>query len=195
MLSRLIVLALAVAPAVKLSPAVDGRNGARTQELRFTDKAGEHLVRFDFSSIKEKPEKGDDMGSRSQQLQITHTVGKKEVWKAKDFVNGCPFDLTLELVDGSIEVTDLDDDGEAEISFLYKLTCRSDVSPLSGKLLMYEGATKYAVRGDTRERVGEKEYMGGQYTLDPAFASAPKPFVEFAKAKWQRLIVDGAEVP
>ena len=41
----------------------------------------------------------------------------------------------------------------------------------------------------------EKEYMGGQYTLDPAFASAPKPFVEFAKAKWQRLIVDGAEAP
>jgi hypothetical protein len=54
---------------------------------------------------------------------------------------------------------------------------------------------RFLSSADSRERVGEKEYMGGQYTLDPAFASAPKPFVEFAKAKWQRLIVDGAEVP
>lgn len=193
MLSELIVITLAVVPAVKISPAVEGKNGARTQELRFTDKAGEHVVRFDFSAIKEKPEKGDDLGTRSQQLQITHTLGKKEVWKAKDFVNDCAFDLTLELLDGSIEVTDLDDDGEAEISFLYRLTCRSDVSPLSGKLLLYEGATKYAVRGDTRERVGEKEFVGGEYKLDPAFDAAPKPFVEFAKAKWKRLIVDAAD--
>ncbi|MFT3706857.1 MAG: hypothetical protein QM817_04240 [Archangium sp.] len=187
-----LALILAAAPAVKLSSPVESKDGAWSRSLTFTDKTGEHVVKFELTAPKSK-KVDDDMYERSRLLTVVHTIGKKEVWRAKDFVEKCEFDLALDFVDGSIEVTDLDDDGEAEISFLYKLGCRSDVSPLGTKLLMYEGATKYALRGDSRERVGEKEFMGGQFKADPAFDKAPKQFLPFASTQWKKLIVDAAE--
>jgi hypothetical protein len=185
---------LAAAPAFKLSTPLETKDGAWSRTLTFTDKAGEHVVKFDLSAPKAK-KVDDDLYERTRLLTVVHTVGKKEVWRAKDFVEKCAFDLSLEFLDGSVEVTDLDDDGEAEVSFLYRLGCRSDVSPLTAKLLMYEGATKYALRGDTRERVGEKEFMGGEFTADPAFQSAPRPFLPYASARWKQLIVDSAALP
>jgi hypothetical protein len=184
---RLLVLFLSAAPQAALTPWTSAK-GVDARELRFTDKAGEHVVRFGLSA--ERREKGpDDSIIRSRELVVIHTIGKKEVWRAKDFVEKCEFDLTLDVVEGSIKVTDLDDDGEAEISFLYRLSCRSDVSPLTAKLLLYEGAAKYALRGETKERVGEKEFAGGTFTPDPAFEKAPRPFLEFAKAQWNALVV------
>jgi len=185
MISRLLVLALAVAPASKLTDWVNSDAGdART--LTFKDKAGDHAVKFQISRLKSKVV--DDAELKSQQLVVVHTVGKKEVWRAKDFVEKCEFDLALDVIDDSIEVTDLDVDGEAEVSFLYRTGCRSDVSPLTVKLLMYEGTTKYALRGESRERVGEAEWAGGTYKVDVAFQKAPDMFLPFAKAKWDRLV-------
>lgn len=189
MISRLLVLLLSAAPAPSVS-AWSSAKGVNFRELRFTDKAGEHVVRFALSA--EAKKKGPDgLTFRSRELTVTHTVGKSEVWHAKDFVEKCEFDLTLDVVEGSIRLTDLDGDGEPEVSFLYRLSCRSDVSPLTAKLLMYEGVTKYALRGETRERVGEKDFAGGDFKADPSFEQAPK-FFEFAKAQWKALIVEGA---
>lgn len=185
---RLLVL-LAVAPQTSVSEWRSSK-GVASREARFTDKAGAHLVRFELSAEKQK-KVGDEI-ERSRYLTVTHSIGKKELFRAKDFIERCEFDLTLEVIEGSIKVTDLDDDGEAEVSFVYRSACRSDVSPLTAKLLMYEGSTKYALRGTTRERVGETEYAGGEFTVDPAFEQAPRPFIDFAKAQWQRLIVGAA---
>ncbi len=182
MITRLLVLCLSAAPEAKLDAVGD------FPQLSFTDKAGAHFVRFQLSV--ERTRQKDDSVLRSRDLLVVHTVGKKEVWRAKDFVDACEFDLTLELLEGSIEVTDLDDDGEPEISFLYQLACRSDVSPKVVKLLMYEGATKYALRGESREQVGEHEFMGGDFKADPAFARAPPKFLEFARAKWKAKVVE-----
>lgn len=185
MVSSILLLALAGAPHAQLTDWARTREG-QARDLRFTDKDGAHLVRFALGAKRQK--KIEEGYTRDRDLNVTHTVGTREVWKAKDFVKQCEFDLELEFLDNSIEVTDLDDDGIAEVSFLYKLGCRSDVSPLEVKLLMYEGKTKYALRGESYERVGETEYMGG--TFKPDFGDAPPAFLEFAKAKWQRLVVD-----
>lgn len=152
------------------------------------------MVNFVLGVQREK--KLEDGSLRSRELTVSHSVGtSKDLWRAKDFVEKCEFDLTLEVIEGSIRLTDLDDDGEPEISFLYKLACRSDVSPLTAKFLMYEGTTKYALRGETKERVGENEYAGGDFKADPAFDQAPRQFVEFAQAQWKALIVDAATSP
>lgn len=192
---RLLVLAVigASAPQTSVSPWSSSK-GVDSRELRFTDKAGEHVVRFVLSAEKKQTLQGGRV-ERSRELTVTHLAGKKEVWHAKDFVTKCEFDLTLELIEGSIQVTDLDADGEPEISFLYRTACRSDVSPLTVKLLMYEGATKYALRGESRERVGEHELAGGEFKADPAFDRAPRSFVEFAGAQWKTLVVEAAGAP
>lgn len=198
MLARLVAVVLAAAPASlnsRLSPATETKGGGWSRTLTFTDNAGEHVVKFELTAPKTRKVVDADMEERARQLTVVHTLKGKEVWRAKDFVEQCPFDLTLEFIDGSIEVTDLDADGEAEVSFLYQLACRSDVSPLTAKLLMYEGAAKYALRGTSRIRASETEFMGGDFTADPAFDKAPAQFRPFAEAKWKRLIVVAGEQP
>lgn len=179
-LGSMLALALSAAPSSTLGEWTTKKD-VRSRELRFTDSAGEHVVTFSLTSRA----RGD---TKSRDLLVTHLAGKQEVWRAKDFVTDCEFDLELDLLEGSIEVTDLDGDGAAEVSFLYRLGCRSDVSPLTVKLLMYEGATKYALRGDSRERVGENEFMGGEFRADPAFDNAPA-FLAHAKARWKSLVL------
>lgn len=188
-----LVLLLGADPQSSVS-AWTSSKGVDSRELRFTDKAGEHVVRF-VLGVEKKKSGPDEAVFRSRELTVTHTVGRKELWRAKDFVEKCEFDLTLDVVDGSIRLTDLDADGDPEVSFLYRLSCRSDVSPHTAKLLMYEGTTKYALRGETKERVGENEFAGGAFTADPAFDQAPGPFLDFAKAQWKALIVAAADLP
>lgn len=187
---RLLLALLGAAPQSSVSNWTSSK-GVDSRELRFTDKAGAHVVRFGLSAEKQKKGANDSI-ARSRELLVVHTVGKKEVWRAKDFVTKCEFDLSLEVVEGSIKVTDLDDDGEPEISFLYQLGCRSDVSPRTAKLLLYEGSTKYAARGETREQVGEAEYAGGDFVLDPSFEQAPRSFAEFVRFQWKALVVEQA---
>jgi len=184
----LLTALLAGVGPVTLSAPVTEKSGATVQELKFRDKAGEHVVRFELSKVTTKTV--DDLEQKSRTLKVSHRVGGKELWSAKDFVEACPFDLLLELVEGSVEVTDLNDDGVAEVSFAYVLTCRSDVSPASAKLLLYEGATKYALRGSAQDMGG-----GGEFTADPAFEKGPKAFRTFAEAKWKRLLVDAYAKP
>ncbi len=186
---RLLVL-LAIAPQSSVSEWSSSK-GVDWRELRFTDKAGAaHVVRFELSAQKQR--KVDDLVERNRYLTVTHSAGKKQLFRAKDFVERCEFDLTLEVIEGSIRLTDLDDDGEPEVSFIYRTACRSDVSPLTAKLLLYEGSTQYALRGTTRERVGEREYVGGEFTVDPSFEQGPRPFIEFARAQWKSFIVEAA---
>lgn len=184
---RLLMLVCSAVPAVSLSDWSNSA-GVETRELTFTDKSGDHVVRFTLS--KERQSKDGDETLRSRELTITHLLGKKEVFKAKDFVQACAFDLSLEVVDGSIQLTDLDEDGEPEVSFVYALGCRSDVSPRTAKLLMYEGSTKYALRGQTVEQVGEKEFAGGTFEVDPAFKTGPKAFLEYATKQWKKHVAE-----
>lgn len=106
------------------------------------------------------------------------------LWRTVDFQRGCEFDLYAGFIPASIAVTDLDADGVAESSFMYLLACRSDVSPGTLKLIMHEGAQKYAARGSSRPRGAE---WGGDMRPDAALASAPRTFGEFVRAQWRRF--------
>jgi hypothetical protein len=115
------------------------------------------------------------------------------VWEMKDWVDRCDLDLVCEFVPASLEVTDLDGNGTAEVSFLYRLGCRGDISPDDQKLLLYQGAAKHALRGTVRvtyPRAVEIAPSGGDFKADAAFRKAPPSFLRFARDKWDRL---GAE--
>jgi hypothetical protein len=134
-----------------------------------------------------RPPAGPTAGSSSSSV-----AAWRELWRTQDFVVDCEFDLTAALVPGAVAVTDLDADGTAETRFAYLLGCRSDVSPLDLKLLMHEGAAKYALRGSNRvqhgvDAQGRPEYAGGGFAADPAFAKAPAAFLDDAKATWARI--------
>ena len=64
--------------------------------------------------------------------------------KVYDFEKDCgDYDLFLEFIDHSIQVTDLDNNHIGEITFAYKKACISDVSPLGLKLMILENGNKF----------------------------------------------------
>ncbi|MEZ4398506.1 MAG: hypothetical protein R3B06_00700 [Kofleriaceae bacterium] len=89
----------------------------------------------------------------------------RELRMIQDGERDCEYDLEVQFLPGSVQVTDADGDGQAELSFLYDRLCASDVSPATRKLLVLEGKAKHALRGTSRVDVGDR-FEGGAYKPD-----------------------------
>ncbi len=105
-------------------------------------------------------------------------------WKIQDFVTNCAFDLYLNFIKDTFKITDLNQDGQAEIWTMYQKTCISDVSPFEMKIIMYQGKQKYALRGNSLIDTG-KEKIGGEYQMDEFFTKSPKEFQDYALKLWK----------
>jgi len=173
--------------------------GKIVASAKWKDNNGENYIIITETQEKETPNK-EYPGERflSKELygyNYTINNGKsKLLWKIQDFEKDCEFDLTLEYIKNSLTVTDLDKNGIAETSFLYRLTCRSDVSPCDLKLLMHEGETKYAIRGTQIIKIPNVEPYGGEMNVDKSFNSAPAGFLDYAKKQWNSFKVEKIEI-
>lgn len=177
--------------AVKQLPPSTKYKGKYKQGISWTDSIGVHTVFMTETGVIDSPPPAED-GSRSANLYAYHLVSKnsinKTVWTLNDGVEDCPVDVEANFLSRKIVTTDLDKDGIPEIWLVYQVGCHGDVSPLDMKIIMHEGASKFAVRGHTKVRVGEKEYDGGDYKLDASFQKAPAAFAEYAKRFWQQHV-------
>jgi hypothetical protein len=113
---------------------------------------------------------------------VRNRSGVSRLWRIRDLIKDCSYDVTLEFVPASLEVTDLDRDGITETSFVYRLACRSDVSGAGMKLMMHEGKKKLAIRGSTMTPIEP-----GEMKVDPAFNSSPAIFRTHAVERWNRF--------
>jgi hypothetical protein len=170
-------------------PRAMAHQGTPLVAKRWTDRLGENtLVLTQTGKRRARAcEFGEDVCSDAE-VYAYHYVRKGAttslLWRTTDFVRGCSFDLYAGYLPESVAITDLDGDGVAESSFMYLLACRSDVSPATLKLIMHEGAQKYAARGTSRPR-GAPE--GGEMRLDDAFSRASRSFASFAGEQWRRF--------
>ncbi len=162
--------------------------GKIVQGKRWKDNAGEHILILTVNEVKYDVAKPGDMGDEEGKTELLawhfSMAGVPElVWKTNDFVGWCGLDVVAEFCKNSLSVTDLDKDGLAETCFLYLLACKGDVSPCTKKLIMHEGAAKYAIRGsETLVFKGSKE--GGEKTPDKSFSEAPPAFLKYALRQW-----------
>lgn len=108
--------------------------------------------------------------------------GVERLWTLTDFERDCPFDLYAGFIPDGLTITDLNGDGVAESTLLYKLSCRSDVSPARLKLILHEDRDKYAIRGTTRTYGA-----GGEKTLDSTLERNAL-FKRFALERWNRFV-------
>jgi hypothetical protein len=163
--------------------------------VRFTDKAGDNIVITTETGIYNNAKFKHENEGKDAELFAYHFIIKndsvKQTWKVYDFISDCPFDLEVSFIKNTFQVTDLNKDGVAEIWLMYTAACRSDVSPVDTKIIMYQAQQKYAMRGQNRVQVGTDEqgneqYLGGEYKLDPAFKSAPNEFTVFAEKLWKK---------
>lgn len=111
-------------------------------------------------------------------------------WRVYDFVRDCPVDIRAHFVNNTFQITDLDGDGKGEVWLMYKVACYGDVSPLTMKIIMYEGSEKFAMRGSSKVKFSNTESEGGEYKLDKAFLNGPKEFQRFAEALWESEITE-----
>ena len=176
-------------------PASLKHAGKVTQALRYTDRTGTYTVLT--TEAGPVPAANPDDGQRADlyayHYQVPATGAPTLSWQVHDFVPDCPLDLEARFLPGSLTVTDLDQNGTAEVWVVYRTTCRGDVSPSTQKIIMREGAKKYAVRGNSRIQVGAKQYDGGDYKLDAAFQAAPAAFRQQAVKLWQRYMSEKLE--
>lgn len=136
----------------------------------------------------------DTNDARTAKLFAYHFIEKgnelEQQWKVYDFEKECPLDILASFSKESVQLTDLNKNGISEIWMVYKTYCKGDVSPSTMKLIMYEGKQKYAMRGTSKVRVSEKEYMGGEYKFDKAFEASTSPIKKYAQQLWKKFVVE-----
>ncbi len=150
----------------------------------WTDAEGEHMVILVQTANK--------MINGKQNQHINAYCYKKDsdawkqTWQVQDRIEDCEVDATCEFFPGSLTVTDKDKNDVGEVTFLYKLSCKGDVSPDDKKLIMYEGSQKYAIRGvAVIELDGQRQ--GGDKKPDPSFTNGAKPLLDFANEQWDKF--------
>jgi hypothetical protein len=114
----------------------------------------------------------------------------KSSWRVYDFVKDCPLDLILNFIPNTFSLTDLDNNGFAEVWIMYKSACKGDVSPNSQKIIMYENNKKFALRGNSQVKVSENEIIGGDYKMDEAFKNGHPSFRKYAENLWNKHKVE-----
>ncbi|MBQ7586267.1 MAG: hypothetical protein IJU40_08485 [Desulfovibrionaceae bacterium] len=159
------------------------------KKISFSDQLGQKTVILSHSGIYQTktsdPEQPNTNGDLYAYGFKTTGDAKETLFTMHDFVHECEVYATAEFAKGSPLVTDLDKNGISEVWIIYYVSCHGDVSPDVLKILMYEGQTKYALRGETFVHVDGMDY-GGKYTADPAFKTAPKAFLKYADKLWQK---------
>lgn len=160
--------------------------------VRWTDKSGDNVViTTETGETVNKNELSDDY--RDAALYAYHYIVDKDStylsWKVCDFIKECPVDIEANFVKNTFQVTDLNNDGVAEVWLMYKTACHGDVSPGDMKIIMYQGKQKFAIRGQNKVQISENEFLGGDYKFDKAFANGPKEFLAFARKLWDKNIL------
>lgn len=153
---------------------------------KWHDVSGENwLVLYETGAYIEKG-KSNASAKLSAVLYQKKDSGFVTKWKMTDHISNCELDIVCSFYDEHLTITDLDSNGLAEITMLYALSCKGDVSPNEKKLIMYEGTQKYAIRGEELMLL-QKDTIGGSWKADTAFSKAPKIFLSYAVERWEKF--------
>lgn len=160
--------------------------------VKFNDADGEHLVIT--TETGQIPSKTKDSDGRDADLwaycyKMTDGTPASE-WQMHDFVHDCGEDIVCRYQPNTFAVTDLDNDGKAEVWLMYRIACRGDVSPALMKVIMHQATKKYAARGTVKTLIGPKSYMGGTYAFDEAFKTSPEVFRNYAADLWKKNMLE-----
>jgi hypothetical protein len=133
------------------------------------DAGGRHvlvLTRTEGPS-REMPDPG-----RKERIDLLATYydelpsGWKQAWTIKDAVDIPGLDIDGRFLDKGVTVTDLDRNGAAEVTVSYTTFCGGGVDPGVLKVILRQGETKLALRGETELRLPGMAPDGGGYTPD-----------------------------
>jgi hypothetical protein len=164
--------------------------GKLKEAYSWNDISGENIVitseTGEYENIK------SEIDGRSAELFAFRFIRTEKAyqqkWKIYDYIKDCPVDIEASFIKNTLKITDINNNGIAEIWIMYKTACHGDVSPCEMKIIMYEGNSKFAMRGENRVQISKTEFFGGTYKFDKAFNESGKEIKEFAKVLWKKNI-------
>lgn len=132
-------------------------------------------------------------------ISVEHFLEQKSglhlVRKIYDFIRDCSPSPDISFIDNSLTITDLDLNGVAEISFIYRISCNKVKYQNVTKFIMLENGKKFALRSKNfntnqfnKPIDHDLNTLSTEYKIDRAFNSAPISFLEFAKLQWIKYV-------
>ncbi len=163
--------------------------GKLQEFVKWKDGEGTHIAFSTLTNVHERENVEFDEYTKERELYVHHYVQTngafKNAWNISDFVRDCPVDLTLSFVKKSLQVTDLDKDGIAEVWSMHRSACRGDVSPSTLKLIMYEGTIKHKMEGNAIVQLSDTDVEGGNITNTVGFKKGDA-FFDYAQQFWKK---------
>ncbi len=86
-----------------------------------------------------------------------------------------------------VGVTDLDGDGQAEITLASHTFCGGGIDPHQLHISLIDGGTRYGIEGETRVSLPGEAPFGGERHGSANLATAPAAFVQHLEALWSAL--------
>lgn len=198
-------------------PAEVSVSGIFNEAWRWVDSLGENL--FILSHQIKKEDAKDAPGEKVQTgtAYTAHYLKKEGKYRSFRSSNNdeqaCVFDLVCDFIPGSTTITDLDNNGFAEIKIQLIKACRSDLSPATMHLVMREKEVSYVLIGTTwvpfnedmnfnltagnlnldgnkksDDELEEIERTMGKYIGEYQFANAPPQFLQYARQEWLKYV-------
>lgn len=152
-------------------------------------KVNGKMVRGQYVGGKTDTLKNMQADYRIKGLFTYHYIVKdtaKTIFKHIDQMTDCPYNNLTANYLGAPTVTDLDNDGIAEVWFVYQTGCREKANvPLEIKIAMYTGNVKHMIFGTQEIHVGEQT-LGGEIKPDKSFDNLSQAFKDYAISLWNK---------
>ncbi|WP_229212129.1 M949_RS01915 family surface polysaccharide biosynthesis protein [Duganella sp. HH105] len=161
---------------------------------RIHDKDGEHVL---VLTRKGSPSPARPKSGRVEHIELdaAYYSQQADLWKAEwalhDFVE-CPgLDSAADFFSSGVSVTDLNGDGKAEVTIPYKLFCGGGIDFYTIKVILREGTTKLAIRGNSIVKLPGQEPFGGERRYDRLLLSpANVAYKQHMDQVWKVVSVD-----
>ena len=162
----------------KIPAAIKPDSGRIIVAIEYVDKIGHKIV---LITEYEKGQYGEQ-GYRSELFASEYLQEGpkwKQVWKIWDYAPNPLSSVTYD--SASINVFDLDNDGNAEVDFFY--TISSDgADPWISKYMLHKDGKKFAIRGTLP--MSEDDTSRYERNIDKAFNTLPAIYKEYSSKRW-----------
>lgn len=146
--------------------------------FRFTDQHGDSTAMFSRKVTREEdPTDGAIIDRIVLKALVEQLPGNRTEeagrWQHSAEVECDGVDIEADFFPDTFSVTDLDDDGTAELTFAYHRFCGGGVDPRDVTVVLLEGENPYVLQGETLVQLGDDPAFGGEFTMDDALEEAP----------------------
>jgi len=117
-------------------------------------------------------------------------MGWKQEWKIHDVVDCPQLDSGADFFPKAATFTDLNGDGRVEVTVAYHMFCSGGIDTDTVKVILREGATKLAIRGQSRMIYPDNEPFGGEHEYDKALLQPDRAaYKKHMDRVWQNVSV------